>query len=1168
MVMDQFKAILPQVRALLSSAWPAQVQGFLDGLLEKDLLSKEYHQALLQEPDREALARKVSLSLLEKWDLCIGTLIQCVRCSGHKLQTPGMDGVSSRSRATDQCAAMESGPLAEGSYLGLLQSDVNPLQLLHFYDQPLTAEEETEYSSDPDADTINCDQVNRLWNAIEDEGTGEAYERIAALVEYMFSDRNPEKEGIFVFLDNPEPQSDSWEAKRRKPEASPAIPLVTSNLRTVSSSNNLALKGSLSPLPGQVAKPSLLPMEETFLVPMSSASPVLACLNFNGGPIQLIPTFPTLPQGVFHFTVENGVSNIFLYPAGSLKTTFDSQASSGGDAITQSLPVSPDRHGSTSPFTPSAADMPNMPEASALTSQDRKTESVERFCRALQKAYEDVPEGPNSHYIDLDLTRTQVEKNSKNQEKELVIQDWTERQKARVGWREVFASTRGQKRETRVIAVLGKAGLGKSAWTQQVCKNWARGQLPQYEFVFHYKCCRLNLPGNDYCLKDLFFRLYNHPLEESEEVFKYILKHPNRILVILDSFEELEGQDGFLNCPSSPSPGESRPIKGLLAGLFQRKLLRGCTLLITARPKGRFTQYLAKVDSLLEVQGFSPEQVESYFEKYFQGSPSDRGEALRLVRAQPYLLSHCYSPAVCLSLCRLCEKILTRKDPAQLPSTLTGLFVSLLCSGLRARERGPSETWPRNCLAGLAELAWELGQRHCNVLREDQLPSTEMKEFAILGDFVSPFPTTREPEMAFLLQNFLGALRLALSEEVRDKELPRYLALTPRKKKPYDNWLERVPHFLTGLLFQPLSSCLGPLGGNEQLGLICKRQKAILNYLTRLQPGTLGPGRLLELLHCAHEATDNHLWQHVTAGLPCCLAFQGVRLAPPDVYVLGEALKAAGKDFSLDLRNTSIDLHGLRILVQLGCVTCFRASLSDTVWLWESLRQSGEYELFRSSTEKFTIDPFKVKSMKDVEDLCSLVNIQGSGNDPIEACDPLPAIRDLKNLEFALGPVLGPQSFPKLVKILAAFSSLQHLDLDTLNGNKIGDEGVSQLSAIFPELKALETLNLSQNSITDVGAMELAKALPTLATSLVTLSLYNNCICDTGAENLASVLPNMVSLRVLDVKYNKFTRAGAQQLTASLKKCPHIETLAMWNPTIPYGVQEHLQQLDSRISLR
>lgn len=60
----------------------------------------------------------------------------------------------------------------------------------------------------------------------------------------------------------------------------------------------------------------------------------------------------------------------------------------------------------------------------------------------------------------------------------------------------------------------------------------------------------------------------------------------------------------------------------------------------------------------------------------------------------------------------------------------------------------------------------------------------------------------------------------------------------------------------------------------------------------------------------------------------------------------------------------------------------------------------------------------------------------------------------------------------------------------------------------------------------------------------------------------------MASLRVLDVQYNKFTAAGAQQLASSLRKCPHVETLAMWTPTIPFGVQEHLQQQDSRISLR
>lgn len=53
-----------------------------------------------------------------------------------------------------------------------------------------------------------------------------------------------------------------------------------------------------------------------------------------------------------------------------------------------------------------------------------------------------------------------------------------------------------------------------------------------------------------------------------------------------------------------------------------------------------------------------------------------------------------------------------------------------------------------------------------------------------------------------------------------------------------------------------------------------------------------------------------------------------------------------------------------------------RAALSDTVELWESLQERGEAKLLRAVEEKFTIEPFKAKSMKDVEDLGNLVQIQ------------------------------------------------------------------------------------------------------------------------------------------------------------------------------------------------
>lgn len=53
-----------------------------------------------------------------------------------------------------------------------------------------------------------------------------------------------------------------------------------------------------------------------------------------------------------------------------------------------------------------------------------------------------------------------------------------------------------------------------------------------------------------------------------------------------------------------------------------------------------------------------------------------------------------------------------------------------------------------------------------------------------------------------------------------------------------------------------------------------------------------------------------------------------------------------------------------------------RAALSDTVRLWECLQQRGEAKLLQAVEEKFTIEPFKAKSMKDIEDLGNLVQIQ------------------------------------------------------------------------------------------------------------------------------------------------------------------------------------------------
>ncbi|NXQ84614.1 C2TA protein, partial [Nyctibius grandis] len=768
-------------------------------------------------------------------------------------------------------------------------------------------------------------------------------------------------------------------------------------------------------------------------------------------------------------------------------------------------------------------------------------------------------------------------KNSvKAMEKERVICSLQGKEKVALKRSQIFQIVGGKDLETKVIVVLGKAGMGKSILVQKICQDWSNGEFSQFEFVFWFDCKQISLPEKQYSLKDLLLEFFVKPQEGSNEVFEYILQNPAKVLLVFDGFEGLHDHENFPRRLASQPEKESCSIKELLSGLIQKKILNGCTLLLTARPKDKVYQCVSKVDKTIEIVGFSPQQRELYMTKYFEGLPYC-DNALKLIKEHEYLFSHCYSPVVCRFVCFLCETLLEMGDKS-LPSTLTTVLLKFV------QQKIPMETdvtamQNQESLATLARIAWYLGEKHQSAMKSRHLPSKEVNEFALKYGFFLPFAFPRHSDSEeeefgstfsdFVIQNFLGALHLLLAEVIKDKSLTKYLSFPSKKKKPY-NWLDLVPRFLAGLLFLQDDPYFCSLSKND-VKQSTKKQKTLLKYIRRLQMNDLCPERLLELLHCIYETQSNYLLQHVALRLKPDLSFLGIVLTPPDVHVLHSIFKMSKKEFSLDLQNSSIDMQGLKDLVGLKNVASFRASLSDTVKLWKSLEQTKDYKLLRASTEKFVLDPFKAKTMKDVSDLSDLVEMREKMINCVQdasGCSSyeIPAIKNLRKLEFALGPVCGLQGFLKLVEILAAFPSLQHLDLDALSENGIGDEGAKSLSEVFPTLTSLETLNLSQNKITDVGAEKLATALPSLS-SLKTLSLYNNSICDFGAENLAKVLPAMASLRVLDVQYNKITGVGAQQLTDSLRKCPHIKNLVMWNPTIPYGVLEHLQQLDSRISV-
>uniref|UniRef100_A0ACB8FJW1 Uncharacterized protein n=1 Tax=Sphaerodactylus townsendi TaxID=933632 RepID=A0ACB8FJW1_9SAUR len=1004
---------------------------------------------------------------------------------------------------------MSSGIQPAKGYLDLLHSDTDPLILFK------SIEEDHPSDHAPDATLDDQDNNPDVFYTVESNDSGEevclrsstreAYEKIAKLVEYVLEEE-PAEDLFAGSLDSDDATSEGCSEPKKQCLCSGSSSLAASPMDT-----SPAEAVSLSSVHVQFSLTTIAPAGRL--------------------PKMFRPPDPVFDTMILTFLPPSPVVNLPLGPA-----VLDINICPAEDAIYKAPQIRP---------LPSEKAF-KRPDIVDTFSMRLKTSFGER-CRFVPSE-QDAP--VDSLYVECDMVRRHIE-NRSGRNADLRICDLEEKEMTTV--ESLFQML--EKHElgsNKVFLVLGKAGMGKSLLAQKICLDWSHGKFAQFKFVFQFDCRQLSLlHGKHYSLRQLLFEFSVGSQNRADnDVYRYLLRNPDEVLLIFDGFEELQDLEGSSPCLDSLPRKEPRGTSAILAGLFQKKVLNGCVMLLTSRPKEKLHQYLPRVDKCMELMGFSLPQAEAYLARYFEGSSYCR-DAANLIKSSPYLFSYCYNPDLCRIVCFVCKSAL-ESGGGEVPSSLTGLLVRFFLQKLGPSTNEATSPEHQN-ISTLAQVAWSLGQDPHNVLTNLSFPSVRAKEAALKCGILVPLASSNGREgcgyvfSSSVVHNFLVALHLVLAQEIKDKRLTKHLWVVSKAKKfPY-SW-DLVPRFLTGLLFLrgDLSSSFFREEGEMDIEkMISKKRRSLFKYIRKLEIVNLSPDRLMEVVHCIHETEEPSLLQHLALRVRPALSFLGFPFAPPDVHILLSVLRKSTKEFALDLRGSSVSAEGLRNLVCLRNVTSYRASLGEAVQLWEHLWETTGGEQLRSAMEKFTINPFKAQTVKDVHNLSALMHMQ-------------------EKMSHRLGPTCGLEGFKKLVEILGAFPALQHLDLDSQKENEIGDEGVAALSDILPRLCSLETLNLSQNKITNVGVEKLAGALPSLP-SLKTLSVYNNSIGDAGAENFAKALPELASLRELNIQFNKITAAGAQSLTDSLRKCPHMQSMALWNPTIPHGVLEHLQQLDSRI---
>ncbi|XP_059405757.1 NLR family CARD domain-containing protein 3-like isoform X2 [Carassius carassius] len=656
-----------------------------------------------------------------------------------------------------------------------------------------------------------------------------------------------------------------------------------------------------------------------------------------------------------------------------------------------------------------------------------------------------------------------------------------------------YEEKRREKKDTiKTVLTKGMAGIGKTVSVQKFILDWAEGKDNQdVDFMFVLTFRELNLiKDHQYSLHRLLLDFHPELQDLDSKIYDEC-----KVVFIFDGLDESRITLMFSDSQKFSDVTEISSVGLLMSNLLRGDLLPFALIWITTRPAAANQIPSNYINRVTEIQGFNDPQKKEYFRKRI----SDEHQASRIIshiRRARSLHIMCHIPVFCWISSTVLQNILKQDLSAEIPQTLTEMYIYFLLIQTKMRNQKYEERDPekllqsnREVIVKLAELAFNQLMKG-NVmfyeedLRESGIDVTDASVYSGICTeiFREESVIYQRKVYSFVhlsFQEFFAALYVFYCYLHKNSEVLK-IFLTGKSRTQCENITLDV--FLKEAVNKALSSKNGHLDlflrflhgvsleSNQRLlqdVLIHTENnpesiKKIIQNLKRGQKNNVSPERWMNLSHCLIEMKDNSLVEKVQV-----------------------LLKSKAKSKSLSLAQCS--------------------TLANMILMSEEV-------LDELDLKKYTI--------KSKEGRWRLV----------------PAVGNCRKALLA-GCHLSDQHCEIIASALqSSNSSLRELDL---SNNDLQDSGLKQLCAGLKSPNCqLNILRLSGCMVTAEGCAALASALSSNPSHLRELDLSYNHPGDSGAKLLSDTLKHLEKLSVDHGGEIRIT-AGPQKYACDLTLDPN-----------------------------